>query len=57
MSDEKKWAKFVQLISTPGGLYALDEEGQVWEYDSRVDNTTGRIEHWWKRVSMKRVSS
>lgn len=34
--------KFIQLMYTPDGLYALGEDGTVWLLETDADGT----EHW-----------
>jgi hypothetical protein len=45
-----KQARFTQLIEVQKSLYALDEEGRVWQYGE--DTSTN--EHVWMPLSSKR---
>lgn len=45
-----KQARFIQLIEVQNALYALDEEGKVWQYGE--DSSTNG--HVWIPLSSKR---
>jgi hypothetical protein len=48
-----KQARFIQLIEVQKALYALDEEGKVWQYGE--DSATAG--HAWMPLSSKRYEA
>jgi hypothetical protein len=42
------WAKFVQIAVNQSGLFALDEQGQVWFYNPKMQR--------WLRMPRRRSS-
>ena len=55
--------KFIQIAAAAGtgyeraGLYALDEDGGVWLYDSDVDVSIGKFGGGWLPVASQRFPS
>jgi len=51
-------SKFIQIVMIPGLVYALDENGDLWEYLSNqpvYHPDDGQLIHRWRRMHVERI--